>query len=163
MGGKLSLRIATADDLPRIMDLAREICEENGFLRANLALLASEFWPALHADHGICAVIGAPGQAIEGLVLLRIGTMWYSDEVVLEEKVLCVGGQYRAAKGGRARALCEFSKETADSLGLPLLIGILSQGRRAAKVRLYTRQFGEPAGAFFLYRATTGGHGFTEH
>lgn len=160
---EFQLRIATPDDLPGIMELAREICQENGFLRANLALLASEFWPALHSDHGICAVIGKPTKPIEGLVLLRIGTMWYSEEIVLEEKVLCVGSKYRAAKGGRARALCEFSKKTSDSLGLPLLIGILSQGRQAAKVRLYTRQFGEPAGAFFLYRATTGGHGVTEH
>ncbi len=160
---EFDLRIATPDDLPKIMDLAREICEENGFLRANLALLASEFWPALNMDHGICAVIGKPGSEIEGLVLLRVGTLWYSDEIVLEEKVLCVGSKYRAAKGGRARALCEFSKKSADSLGLPLLIGILSHGRQAAKVRLYTRQFGEPAGAFFLYGARTGGHGVTEH
>lgn len=157
------LRIANADDLPAIMGLAREICQENGFVKANMEFLAAEFWPALHLDHGICAVIGDPGETIEGLVLLRIGRMWYSEEIVLEEKVLCVGGAYRAAKVGRARALCEFSKQTADRLDLPLLIGILSQGRQAAKVRLYTRQFGEPAGAFFLYGATTGGHGVTEH
>ena len=64
---------------------------------------------------------------------------------------------YRSAKGGRARRLCEFSKQAADSLGIPLIIGVLSNNRTEAKVRLYKRQFGEPSGAFFLYNARTGG------
>jgi len=44
-------------------------------------------------------------------VLLRIGTMWYSDERVLEEKAIFIHPDFRSAKGGRARQLCEFSKK----------------------------------------------------
>jgi hypothetical protein len=82
--------------------------------------------------------------------------MWYSDHSVLEERAIFVDPDCRSAKGGRARRLCEFSKQTADALELPLIIGVLSNHRTEAKVRLYERQFGKPSGAFFLYNARTG-------
>jgi hypothetical protein len=41
-------------------------------------------------------------------------------------------------------------------MGMPLLIGVLSNSRTEAKIRLYKRHFGEPAGAYFLYNARTG-------
>ena len=63
---------------------------------------------------------------------------------------------YRNAKGGRARRLCEFSKKVSNELGIPLIIGVLSNNRTEAKVRMYQRIFGEPSGAFFLYNARTG-------
>jgi GNAT superfamily N-acetyltransferase len=89
-------------------------------------------------------------------VLLRIGQMWYSDTLVVEERAVFTHPEYRSAKGGRARKLCEFSKKVADDLGIPLIIGVLSNHRTEAKVRLYERQFGKPSGAFFLYGARTG-------
>jgi len=84
--------------------------------------------------------------------------MWYSDAQVLEERAIFIHPDYRSAKGGRARRWCEFSKRTADGLGIPLIIGVLSNHRTEAKVRLYERQFGKPSGAFFLYNATTGAY-----
>jgi hypothetical protein len=153
----LQIRIAVPADMDEIMALAMSACEENGFLNPNPAKLAAEIWPALNLDHGICAVIGKPGGKIEGLVLLRIGSMWYSDSPVVEEKAIFIYPEFRAAKGGRAKQLCEFSKRVADSLGIPLIIGVLSNNRTKAKVRMYERILGEPAGAFFLYGAKTGG------
>ncbi len=149
----LTIRLATTDDMPEVMRLAVTACEENGFLNASAALLAKEIWPALCQDHGLCPVIGPPGGAIQGLALLRVGAMWYSEQTVVEEKAIFVYPEFRAAKGGRARRLCEYSKHVADSLGIPLLIGILSNTRTEGKVRMYKRIFGEPAGAFFLYGA----------
>ena len=157
------VRIATIDDMDEIMKLAMSACEENGFLTPNAAKLASEIWPALNQDQGICAVIGKPGEGIEGLVLLRIGSMWYSDSLVVEEKAIFIYPEYRSAKGGRAKKLCEFSKKVADTLGIPLIIGVLSNNRTEAKIRMYERQFGKPSGAFFLYGAQTGGWRGTEH
>jgi hypothetical protein len=159
----LKIRIAGPKDLDEIMALAMSACDENGFLNPNPARLAAEIWPALHQDHGICAVIGKPGGKIEGLVLLRIGNMWYSDNLVVEEKAIFIYPEFRSAKGGRAKQLCEFSKRTADKLGIPLIIGVLSNNRTEAKVRMYERQFGKPSGAFFLYGAKTGGWQGTEH
>lgn len=156
----LEIRLATPADMTEVMRLAVTACQENGFLNASQELLAKEIWPALNQDHGLCPVIGPPGGAIEGLALLRVGAMWYSQQTVIEEKAIFVYPEFRSAKGGRARRLCEYSKHVADKLGIPLLIGILSNTRTEGKVRMYKRIFGEPAGAFFLYGAqAVPGHG----
>ena len=156
MKSDVMIRIGTELDMDGMMELAMNACAENGFLSPSPARLATEIWPALCQDHGIVGIIGEPGEKIEGAVLLRIGTMWYSDSPVVEEKAIFIDPEYRSAKGGRARKLCEFSKKVSDSLGIPLIIGVLSNNRTEAKVRMYKRQFGEPAGAFFLYGAKTG-------
>jgi GNAT superfamily N-acetyltransferase len=120
--------------------------------------------PALYLWQGLVGIIGEPGKKIEGAVLLRTSQMWYSDEWMIEEKAIFVDPEFRSAKGGRARKLCEFSKKVADDLGIPLIIGVLSNHRTEAKVRLYERQFGPPAGAFFLYNVQTGHEDIvTEH
>jgi len=160
---ELRIRLAEPKDLDEIMSIAVLACDENGFLNPNPAKLAAEIWPALHQDHGLCAVIGKPGGIIEGLVLLRIGSMWYSDSQVVEEKAIFIHPDYRSAKGGRASKLCDFSKKVADTLGIPLIIGVLSNSRTSAKVKMYERQFGPPSGAFFLYGAQTGKWQGTEH
>lgn len=156
----LEIRLATTSDMDSVMKLAITACEENGFLNASPELLAKEIWPALAQDHGLCPVIGPKGSnEIQGLALLRIGAMWYSPQTVIEERAIFVYPQYRSAKGGRARRLCEYSKHCAESLGIPLLIGILSNTRTEGKIRMYKRIFGEPAGAFFLFGAkATPGH-----
>jgi GNAT superfamily N-acetyltransferase len=141
-----------------MMDLAMQACDENGFVDPNPQKLLAEIWPALNLDNGIVGIIQDEGAGLEGAILLRVGTMWYSDAQVLEERAIFIHPDYRSAKGGRARRLCEFSKRTADGLGIPLIIGVLSNHRTEAKVRLYERQFGRPSGAFFLYNATTGVH-----
>lgn len=156
MTEELKIRVGTVEDLDAIMEIAMAACEENGFLNPNPQKLVAEIWPALHQNHGIVGVIGKAGGPIEGVVLLRIGTMWYSDSQVVEEKAIFIHPDFRSAKGGRAARLCEFSKKVADSLGIPLIIGVLSNSRTEAKVRMYERQFGKPSGAFFLYGAKTG-------
>ena len=39
----------------------------------------------------------------------------------------------------------------ADELGLPLTIGVLSDERTAAKIRMYSRSMGQPDGAYWVY------------
>lgn len=153
----LKIRTGTPEDVDAVMEIALSACDENGFVSPNPEKLLGEIWPALNRDKGIIGIIGTENGSVEGAVLLRIGTMWYSDQEVLEEKAIFIHPDFRSAKGGRARRLCEFSKQVADSLGIPLIIGVLSNHRTEAKVRLYERQFGKPSGAFFLYNARTGG------
>ena len=159
----LHIRVGVPEDIDEIMVIAVQAAEENGFLEANPRKLAEEIYPALCQDHGIVGLIGRKDEAIEGIVVLRIGTMWYSDTPVVEEKAIFIHPDYRSAKGGRATRLCEFSKKVSDTLGIPLIIGVLSNNRTQAKVRMYERQFGKPSGAFFLYGARTGDHSRTEH
>lgn len=160
---ELIVRTATPTDVHDIMDLALAACEENGFVNPNPEKLLAEIWPALNKERGLVGVIGRIGHKPEGAVLLRIGTMWYGNDEVLEEKAVFIHPDFRAAKGGRARKLCEFSKQVSDSLGIPLIIGVLSSHRTAGKVRMYQRIFGEPSGAFFLYGTKTGQHAAMEH
>lgn len=157
MSEELGIRIGTPDDIHKMMDLALSACEENGFVDPNPQKLLAEIWSALNLDNGVVGIIEGPDGIFEGAVLLRVGDMWYSDRQVLEERAIFIHPEYRSAKGGRARRLCQFSKQVADSLKLPLIIGVLSQHRTEAKIRLYERQFGKPSGAFFLYNAKTGG------
>lgn len=152
----LRIRIATPDDLDEIMSIALMACAENGYVNPNPAKMAAAIWPTLVQDRGICAVIGKPDGRIEGVVLLTIGSPWYSDSTVIEENAIFIHPDFRSAKGGRARKLCRFSKELADKLGCPLIIGVLSNHRTEAKVKMYEREFGPQSGAFFLYNATTG-------
>jgi N-acetylglutamate synthase-like GNAT family acetyltransferase len=152
----LQIRLATTDDMTEVMRLAVMACEDNGFLDFSQELLAREIYPALALDHGLFPVIGPPGGPIEGFVFLKIGTLFYSNRQCLEEKCLWVHPEYRAAKGGRARKLLDFTKKTADTLQLPLIIGIFSTRRSAGKEKLYERVFGQKAGAFFLYGAECG-------
>lgn len=156
MSEDIGVKVATPFDVHDMMDLALAACEENGFANPNPIKLLQEIWSALHLKDGLVGIIRGEGTVIEGAILLRIGTMWYSDDKILEEKAIFIHPDFRSAKGGRARRLCEFSKQTADRLGIPLIIGVLSNDRTEAKVRLYERQFGKPSGAFFLYGATTG-------
>lgn len=152
----ITVKVATPFDIHDIMDIALSACEENGFVNANPQKLLQEIWSALHLKDGLVGIVRGEDGQIQGAILLRIGTPWYSDEKIIEEKAIFIHPDYRGAKIGRARMLCEFSKTTADRLGIPLIIGVLSNHRTEGKVKLYERLFGKPSGAFFLYGATTG-------
>jgi hypothetical protein len=151
----VKVRVGTPDDVHPMMDIALMATEENGFFQPNTHKLLNNIWAALNLDHGIVGIIGAPGEQIEGAVLLRSGPLWYSDDEVLEEKAVFTHPAYRGAAGGRASRLVEFSKLTADTLKMPLFIGVLSGERMAAKVKLYTRHLGHPMGGYWVYRPNT--------
>lgn len=153
---EIKVRIGTPEDLPGCMDLFIQANEENGIDELDPEKLFGIVWPSLHQDNGLVGVIGEPGQPPEGVILLRIEQLWYSNAPVIAEKLVFVHPQFRSAKGGRAKKLCEFSKRVSDEMGIPLIIGVVSTDRTKGKVRLYERVFGNPAGAFFLYGSKTG-------
>lgn len=156
MNDDVHVRVATPGEFDAVMELAMMVARENGIFEPDINMVVADIWPALNGDKGLVGVIGDPGKDLQGFVLLRIGNMWYSPAEIIEEKTVFVAPKYRSAKGGRARKLCEFSKKVADELGLPLLIGVVSNHRTKGKEGLYNRLFGPPAGAFWLYGARTG-------
>lgn len=156
MADELKVWVGNPEDVDDIMELALAACGENGFVEPNPMKLLGEIWPALNRDRGIVGVVGVPGHKPQGAILLRIGNIWYSDAEILEERAVFIHPDYRSAKGGRARKLCEFGKKVSDELGIPLTIGVLSNHRTAGKVRMYERIFGKPSGAYFLYGVRTG-------
>lgn len=154
----LEVRIADEQDVDAMMALAIMGARENGLSDPNPVKLLEDIWPALQRTSGLMGVIGPRDTRIaQGAILLRIVTPWYTDQEVLEERAIFIHPEHRSAKGGRAARLCEFSKLVALKLDLPLLIGVLSNQRTEAKMRLYKRFFGEPAGAYFIFNARTGG------
>ena len=156
MTEEVKVRVATPEDVDGVMELLMMVCRENGLFEPDISKVFMDIWPALNQDHGLIGVIGEPGKTLEGLVLLKIGSLWYSNEEIIEERTVFVHPQFRKAKGGRANKLCNFSKKVADQLGLTLIIGILSNQRTESKTRLYNRVFGPPSGAFYLYGQKTG-------
>lgn len=105
---------------------------------------------------GYMGVIGPVGGQLEGFILLTISSFWYSDDLILEEYANFVHPSHR--KSNHAKTLVGYAKYLSDRISIPLLIGIISNTRTAAKVRLYRRQLPE-VGAFFYYRGINGqGH-----
>lgn len=96
---------------------------------------------------GFIGVIGPIG-ALEACIMLTLGSVWYSEELSLDEHLNFVDPAHRASN--HAKALISYAKHCSDMIGIRLVIGILSTKRTAAKVRLYERQL-TPAGCFFLH------------
>jgi uncharacterized protein YbaR (Trm112 family) len=152
---EINITVGTPADFDRLMPALMQAHKENGFVSANLPVIMQDLWSALHLDRGVAAFIQSPDGVIEGVLILRVCNMWYSIEDLLEEKLLYVMPECRSAKGGRARKLSDFAKSMADKMHMPLMIGVVSNERTKGKMRLYERLFGPPAGAFFLYGAST--------
>jgi hypothetical protein len=98
-------------------------------------------------------VIGKPG-AIEGSIYLELGQLWYSSSWCIMELWNYVLPQKRSSSN--SRDLIAFAIHVSDKFKAPLMIGVLSNERTEAKVRLYRKQLGAPSGAFFLHGVTTG-------
>lgn len=148
---RLEVRLGTPEEVDEVMKIALMGVEENAFVPVNPTKLLQEIWSALNLHQGAVGVIGEVGGQIEGAVLLRVGNVFYSDSPLVEEKAIFVHPSFRSAKGGRAARLAEFSKWMADQMELPLLIGVLSATRVLAKIKMYSRVFGEPSGAYWVY------------
>lgn len=147
------VRAAHPHDFTDIMAMCAALYEENGISNVNWERVQQAVIDGINGNLSTLAVIG-PAQDLRGMILLRFSETWYSDEPILEELYNYVPRKHR--NGRNAQALLEFAKSAADRLEIPLLIGVLSQNRTRAKIRLYQRVFGEPVGAFFLHGAKTG-------
>jgi len=156
MTNQINVREGTLEDFDECVRLAMAAVSENALVPPDNEKLLEHIYASLTKQHGIMGVIGEPGERLEGGVMLRMGSLWYSSELVLEEKVLYVAPEFRSAKGGRARKLIEWSKNASDALGIPLEIGMLSNERTEGKVRLYEREFGKHAGVYFIHNGKTG-------
>lgn len=150
------VRVAKAADHGEIWRLFLQGYKENGkftlapekvdfFLTRALCPETIPDWDT--GPRGVVGVIGSVG-ALEALVFVTIASYWYSAQNHLEEFIVFVDPECR--KSGHARALVEWMKHQSDLTGLPLVTGIISTERTAAKVRLYERMLPK-VGAFFLY------------
>jgi len=148
-----SVRVATATDLEDLLRLGRELHAENGIMPLDEDLMLEGAMDAIAGKGSVIAVIGPPGQ-VEAAIHLAFNRFWYTRNDHLAELWAYVRPAHR--KSRNALALIEFAKNMATKLGLPLLIGVVSNERTAAKVKMYRRRLGEPSGVYFLYNGKTG-------
>jgi hypothetical protein len=145
------VRVGKPEDLDAVMRIARLAAAEGALLDYEEGVALQTIYECLHLHNGIMGVIDGENGELEGTILMRIGPPWSSTTQFIEERSIFVHPDFRKSNGKRARRLIEFAKWTAQRLELKLLIGVLSNERTAAKVRLYERVFGKPAGSFWLY------------
>lgn len=143
------VRLATPSDEDEVLSLCHMLWEENALFPMSGERVRDTLRLAFAKKGGMLGVIGDQGK-IEGMIYLLISSFWYSDEWYLQELFNYVHPDYR--RSTNAKALLSFSKRCSDEIGLPLLIGIISNERTEQKVKLYQRQFHKPDGAFFFYR-----------
>lgn len=142
------VRLAEIEDAPELMNLMRTACEEDGqhpIADDKVFAMIRRYFDKAGA---LIAVIGEVGHPVAYLVMV-IDQIWYSTDYQLLELSLFVHPDHR--KSNYAKQLMAFSKQASKGLDLDLTIGVLSNERTAAKVRLYQRQFNQ-VGAFFVYR-----------
>lgn len=143
------VQVADPQDEDNLIKLMRLACEEDAQHAMNEEKVRSIIRPRLHQQGGLIGVIG--GEELEAYVLLITQEVWYSTDFQLQELSLFVHPDHR--RSNYAKQLMAFAKRVADGLGVDLTIGVLSNHRTEAKVRLYERQF-KKAGAFFMYHGS---------
>lgn len=143
------IRLAEVEDIPSLMDLTRLAAEEDAQHPYDAEKVFNVVRRHYEKTGGLVAVAGPKGEPIRGFLIMIVDEIWYSPDYQLLELSLFVAPDHR--KSTIAKQLMAFSKAASEGLKLDLTIGVLSNERTAAKVKLYQRQF-KTAGAYFLYR-----------
>ena len=161
-----TVRKPVMEDLPELMKMAKAMHSEGAMMPMSEARSREMIVSAIqndtivdgkHIRNNICAGVIGPVGKPEAVICMILTRYWYSNYDHLEEVLNYVSPEHR--KSTRAKYLIEYAKMCSREIGIPLLIGVLSQERTEAKVRLYQRQLGKPVGAWFLYNGVLGGHG----
>lgn len=143
----LPVRVATMDDYEAIMAMARLLHEENGLFPLSEHKASQIIERACSQTLGIVGAIG-PKEDLHGALCLLIEEPYYSESPQLLEVFMFVHPNHR--RSNHAKNLIAFGKRTSEHMGIPWMIGVVSNERTAAKTRLY-RQMLPPAGEYFLY------------
>lgn len=144
----LPVRRAVPQDRSAILDLCKLNWAENGQFSLSVPKVEAMVDRGFTGQGGVIGVVGEP-NAIEGLIIMTIGQFWYTDDWCLEEILNFVHPEHR--KSTHAKDMIAFGKRASDELGIPLVIGVVSNERTRAKIELYRRQLGEMRGGYFIH------------
>lgn len=142
------VRKATLGDRAQILQMCEENHRDNGQFTLAPHKVETMIDRALNGGGAIIGVVGK--DQIEGMLALFIGQHWYTDDWCLEEIQNYVRPQFR--KSTHAKDMINFGVRCSDELGIPLVIGVVSNERTRAKMELYRRQLGDPCGGYFIHR-----------
>ncbi len=144
----LPVRKAKPRDRQAILQICEQNHRENGQFSLAMPKVEAMVDKALTNQGAIIGVVGR--DRIEGLIMVLIAQFWYSEDWVLEEIMSFVLPEYR--RSTHAKDLISFAKRCSEEIGIPLVIGVVSNDRTKAKIELYRRQLGDPCGGYFLHR-----------
>lgn len=156
------VRAAVPEDRDEIWRLFRLHAAENALFPLSEPKVSALLERMLHPERiaaddagsrGLVGVIGPVG-ALEGAIMLILGSPWYTDAVTMDDCMNFVDPAHR--RSDHAKALIAYSRFLTDQIrsGHPdfkIMVGVVSTERTAAKIRFYTRLLGDPVGAFFMY------------
>jgi GNAT superfamily N-acetyltransferase len=148
-----TVHAAGMDDMPELLRLLRLAHAEGGMFRLDESAVEETFRRALldGKREAFIGVIRSEGREICAMIYVAITRYWYTDEFHVEESFNFVAPKHR--QSNYADVLIRWAQHLADELGIPLVIGVLSNKRTEAKVRFYRRRLGMPAGAIFVHGA----------
>jgi len=150
------VRIAKPFDAPEIWRLCLQMHRETGIFSLSPMKVTNLMSRALHPEEisphdtgpRTQIVVIGPQGCLEAMVFVAIQSAWYSDDLHLNELMFYVDPECRVSR--HAIACMEWLKGLADNLGIPLVAGVTSTTKTAAKIRLYDRRFPR-VGALFFY------------
>lgn len=148
------VRKAQPEEADDIMAMCHALWKENGQFSFSETKVKAKLDDAFNRRGAIIGVIGKPGK-LEGSICVHISDYFYTDDYHLGELWNYVWPEYR--KSNNAKDLIRFGMRCSDEIGIPLLIGVVSNERTVAKLKLYQRILGEPAGGFFIHRPASAG------
>jgi GNAT superfamily N-acetyltransferase len=147
---RLPIRLADEQDELGILDMFKMMHAEQPYHPLNLGKVAAMVRLAIRPGserRGLLGIIGDRHDLKAGIFML-IDPIWYSDDWQLLEFFNFVRPEYRRL--GFAQDLIAYAKRCSDQIGLDLTVGVFSNIRTEAKIRLYRRWL-PPMGAFFCY------------
>lgn len=139
---------AKASDKEAVIEICKEDYLENGQFSLSPPKLERMVSRILDNGEGIIGLIRRERE-IEAIMLMQISQFWYTDDWCLEEVLNFVRPQFR--RSTNAKDMIQFAKRCSDEIGIPLIIGVVSNERTAAKIALYERQLGKSCGGYFIY------------
>ena len=140
------IRIATGDEMDDIFEICKDLHAENGtqYFSFSPDKVKSQLERAFTGKLAMIPCIGPPGR-IEALGYVSIEQFAWSDDWHISEWFNYVLPDFR--KSRHAISLLTWEKNAADRFGVVLFIGVVSNVRLGAKLRLYRRVFGGGIGA----------------
>ena len=147
------VRFGTPSDDEKIFALMRLAHEEQGEHAISHDKVRWRIATATRRQGAAIGVVHGPGSELRGYVLMVIDQIWYSDDYQLLELSNFVHPDHR--RSTYAKQLISFAKACADDLKIDLTMGVWSNHRTEAKIRLYRRQL-TPMGAFFVHHPEQG-------
>lgn len=141
------VRLAVPEDMDGIVRMIFELHDENGLFPLSEARIREYMQRYLDGRGAVIGVVGDVGSPVAS-IYLAFDQPYYSEAFFLNEAWNFVHPDHRNKR--YAGQLINFAKWCAERMGVVLMMGIVSNHRTEAKIRLYERQL-EKAGAYFMH------------